>query len=155
MDVTELPFNRLIGLEASAADGGLLVSLPGGPQYANHLGTVHASALLAVAEAGSGAFLVRTLGSGAGYVPVVRRLESKFRKPASGRVSARAAVAPTEVARWSAELAARGRVSAVVPVEVVDAAGVVVMSAVVEWFIARGEPDRAGTSRSHARDGTG
>jgi hypothetical protein len=27
-----------------------------------------------------------------------------------------------------------------VPVEVVDAAGVVVLSAVVEWFIARGDP---------------
>jgi acyl-coenzyme A thioesterase PaaI-like protein len=137
MDVTQLPFNRLIGLEPAAEDGGLLVSLPGGPQYTNHLGTVHASALLAVAEAGSGAFLIRHLGSGEGYVPVVRRVEAKFRKPAAGRVSARAVVPPGEVARWAAELAARGRVSAAVPVEVVDSAGVVVMSAVVEWFIAR------------------
>jgi acyl-coenzyme A thioesterase PaaI-like protein len=136
MDVTQLPFNRLIGLEA--ADGELLVTLPAGPQYTNHLGTVHASALLAVAEAGSGAFLVRHLGSGDGFVPVVRRLEARFRKPASGPVSARASVSPDEVARWSQELADRGRVSASVPVEVVDSAGVVVLSAVVEWFIARG-----------------
>jgi acyl-coenzyme A thioesterase PaaI-like protein len=147
MDVTQLPFNRLIGLEAEAADSGLLVSLPDGPRYTNHLGTVHASALLAVAEAGSGAFLVRHLGGRAGYVPVVRRVEAKFRKPASGRVSARAAVAPEEVERWSAGLAARGRVSAAVPVEVVDAAGAVVLSAVVEWFIARaGEGADTGTA---------
>jgi acyl-coenzyme A thioesterase PaaI-like protein len=137
MDVTQLPFNRLIGLELAPAESGFLVSLPDGPQYTNHLGTVHASALLAVAEAGSGAFLVRYLGGGAGVVPVVRRLESKFRKPASGRVSARATVPPDELARWLSELAARGRVSAAVPVEVVDSAGVVVLSAVVEWFIAR------------------
>lgn len=141
MDVTQLPFNRLIGLEPAATDSGLLVGLPEGPQYTNHVGTVHASALLAVAEAGSGAFLARQLGAGIGFVPLVRRLESKFRKPAIGPVWARAAVPPEEIARWSAELASRGRVSASVPVEVVDGAGVVVMSAVVEWFIARGGPE--------------
>jgi acyl-coenzyme A thioesterase PaaI-like protein len=139
MDVTQLPFNRLVGLEQGADDGGFLVSLPDGPQYANHLGTVHASALLAVAEAGSGTFLVRHFGTGAGFVPVVRRLEARFRKPARGRVSARCPVQAEEVRRWLAEIAARGRVLAPVSVEVVDAAGVVVLSAVVEWFIARAE----------------
>ncbi len=138
MEITQLPFNRLLGLEAAAADSGFLVILPVGPQYTNHLGSVHASALLAVAEAGSGAFLLRHLGSGEGFVPVVRRLEARFRKPASGRVSALASVPPEEVARWSVELAARGRVLASVPVEVVDARGGVVLSATVEWFIARG-----------------
>jgi acyl-coenzyme A thioesterase PaaI-like protein len=140
MDVTQLPFNRLVGLEPAAAGSGFLVSLPPGPQYTNHLGTVHASALLAVAEAGSGAFLVGRLGNAAGFVPVVRRLEAKFRKPAAGRVSARAVVADANVAHWAAELTGRGRLLAAVPVEVVDAAGVVVLSATVEWFIARGHP---------------
>lgn len=139
MDVTQLPFNHHVGLEACPEGNEFLVSLPDGPQFANHLGTVHASALLAVAEAGSGAFLVRQLGSGAGFVPVVRRLEAKFCKPANGRVSARCAAAAEEVAKWSADLAARGRVSAAVNVEVVDSAGVVVLSASVEWFIARAQ----------------
>jgi acyl-coenzyme A thioesterase PaaI-like protein len=141
MDVTQLPFNRLVGLEPAAADSGFLVSLPDGPQYTNHLGTVHASALLAVAEAGSGAFLLDRLGDAAGFVPVVRQLEAKFRRPASGRVSARAVVAPEEVARWISELADRGRVLATVPVEVVDAAGMVALLATVEWFISRINPD--------------
>jgi acyl-coenzyme A thioesterase PaaI-like protein len=137
MNITQLPFNRLIGLEEAAPDSGFLVSLPAGEQFTNHLGTVHASALLAVAEAASGVFLLRSLGSVEGVVPVVRRLEARFRKPASGRVSARASVASEEVARWSAELAARGRVLAATPIEVVDDAGVVVLTAAVEWFIAR------------------
>jgi acyl-coenzyme A thioesterase PaaI-like protein len=137
MDVTQLPFNRHVGLEPAADESGFLVSLPDGPQYTNHLGTVHASALLAVAEAGSGAFLVRQFGPGAGFVPVVRRLEAKFRKPARGRIAARCTVAAEEVERWSADLASRGRVSAPVMIEVVDATGVVVLSAVVEWFITR------------------
>jgi acyl-coenzyme A thioesterase PaaI-like protein len=140
MEVTQLPFNRLVGLEPAAAESGFLVSLPEGPQYSNHLGTVHASALLAVAEAGSGAFLLDRFGDVAGLVPVVRRLEAKFRRPATGRISARAAVADEEAARWASALAGRGRVWAAVPVEVVDAAGTVVLSATVEWFIARGEP---------------
>jgi acyl-coenzyme A thioesterase PaaI-like protein len=153
VDVTQLPFNRLVGLELAAAGSGFLVSLPPGLQYTNHLGTVHASALLAVAEAGSGAFLAGRLGAAAGFVPVVRRLEAKFRKPAAGRVSARAAVADGEVARWAAELATRGRVSAAVPVEVVDSAGVVVLSATVEWFIARAAPDaEPGAAPAPARD---
>jgi acyl-coenzyme A thioesterase PaaI-like protein len=92
MDVTALPFNRLLGLEKGASESGLLVSLPPSPQYMNHVGSVHASALLAVAEAGSAEFLLRHFGDVAGYVPVVRRLEAKFRKSARGRVSARASV---------------------------------------------------------------
>jgi acyl-coenzyme A thioesterase PaaI-like protein len=137
MDVTQLPFNRLVGLESAAGDCGFLVSLPDGPQYANHLGTVHASALLAVAEAGSGVFLVQQLGPGEGFVPVVRRLEAKFRKPARGRLFARCTVGVQEVEQWSAELAARGRVLAPITVDVVDADGVIVLSAVVEWFIVK------------------
>jgi acyl-coenzyme A thioesterase PaaI-like protein len=137
MDVTQLPFNRLVGLETGASGSGFLVCLPDGPQYTNHLGTVHAGALLAVAEAGSGAFLMQQFGSGVGFVPVVRRLEAKFRKPARGRISARCPVELQEVERWSAELAARGRVLAPITVELVDDAGVIVLSALVEWFIAR------------------
>jgi len=135
MDVTQLPFNRLIGLEACPPESGSLVALAGGPDLGNHLGTVHASALLAVAEAGSGAFLARQFTSSSGLLPVVRRVEAKFRRPASGRVAARATTPATEAASWSAELAARGRILAPVAVEVVDGGGAVVLTATVEWFI--------------------
>jgi hypothetical protein len=137
MDVTQLPFNRLIELERGSPESGLLVSLREAPQYANHVGTVHASALLAVAEAGSGAFLVQQFGQLEGYLPVVRRMEAKFRKPASGRVSARCGATSEEVDRWKAELASRGRILAPLPMEVLDGSGVVVLTAIVEWFIAR------------------
>ena len=53
MDVTRLPFNQLIGLQSAAPGSGFAVTLPAGTQYTNHLGTVHGSALLAVAEAGN------------------------------------------------------------------------------------------------------
>lgn len=137
MNVTELPFNQLVGLEATDPDSELLISLPDDPKYTNHLGTVHASALFAVAEAGSGEFLQRQLGHIEGAVPVVRRVEGKFRKPAKGRVSARASVPSDEVSRWASELANRGRVLAPVTIEVVDADHAVVFSATVVWFISK------------------
>jgi len=136
--VTLLPFNRFLGLEPAAPDSGFLVSLPGLPQYTNHLGTVHASALLAVAEAGSGELLLRHFVDVSGYVPVVRRLEAKFRKPAASRISARASVAAGEFERLKRDLELKGRAQISVDVEVVDEGGVVVLDAVVEWFIIRG-----------------
>lgn len=44
MDVSQLPFNRLIGLELANPDSGFLVCLHDKVQYSNHLGTVHGSA---------------------------------------------------------------------------------------------------------------
>lgn len=88
MDVTQLPFNKFIGLERCEKEKGFLTSLPDKPEYTNHLGTVHASALFAVAEAGSGEFLFRQFKVTADLLPVVRHAELKFRKPVKGRVSA-------------------------------------------------------------------
>jgi acyl-coenzyme A thioesterase PaaI-like protein len=138
MDVSQLPFNKLIGLELASKDSGFLVNLPEGVQYTNHLGTVHGSALLAVAEASSGAFLLQQFGDAKDYIPVVRKIEAKFRKPATGKVAARCTVSDDEIVRWNNELASRGRLSANIAVEVVDTAGAVVLTAVVEWFVARG-----------------
>ena len=69
--VTELPFNSFLGIQI-AADPAHLLRLPSGQQYLNHLGTVHASAQLALAEASSGEFLLRHFGSADGIVPVAR-----------------------------------------------------------------------------------
>ena len=137
MDVTKLPFNHLIGIELGDPGSDFLISLPDDVKYTNHLGTVHASALFAVAEAASGLFLLRHFGADAGLVPVVRRVEAKFRKPGRGRVSARALVAPEEPSRWSAGLSRRGRVVASVPIEVVGSDGETAVSATIDWFIAR------------------
>lgn len=137
MNIAELPFNRLIGLANEPKTSDDLMSLDTGPQHENHLGGVHACALLAVAEAGSGEYLLRTLGDVSNYVPVVRHIEAKFRKPATGRIVARAKASPETIAQWKSELDARGRLLATVPMEVVTADGTVVLTAEVEWFIAR------------------
>jgi len=132
--VTELPFNKFIGVEVGA-DAEHLLRLPSGERYLNHLGTVHASALLALAEAASGEFLLRHLRSGAGVIPVVRRIEARFRKPATGSVSASASVVPELLARLDSDLTAKGRALISVAVELHDQSGAHVLGASVEWFI--------------------
>src|SRR6478672_11347065 len=98
ISVTELPFNSLVGIEV-ARDPSRLLQLSAGEQYLNHLGSVHASAQLALAEASSGEFLMQHFGSVAGLVPVVRRMEAKFRKPAHGAITSTATATPEALAR--------------------------------------------------------
>lgn len=132
--VTELPFNRLLNLQRDA-DPAKLLRLPGGERYLNHLGTVHASALLALAEASSGEFLLRVLGGTKGLVPVVRRLEAKFRKPANGAITSSATAAKGALDDLNDLLAGKGRALISVSVELHDESGTHALSAVVEWFI--------------------
>ncbi len=134
--VTELPFNSFVGIQA-ARENGRLLQLPAGGQYLNHLGTVHASALLALAEASSGEFLLRHFGSTDGVVPVVRRLEAKFRKPANGAVTSKVSAAPEALEQLTADLAAKGRALITIQVDLHDETGAHALTASVEWFIQR------------------
>jgi hypothetical protein len=141
MDITALPFNRHVGIERSMAAGAVLC-LPAGERYTNHLGTVHASALLALAEATSGDCLIAGLGDlGFEVVPVVRRIEAKFRKPAAGAIHSKLGKAAPPMAEFRAALAARGRALVAIPVDVFDASGTHALAAVIEWFVAKREPE--------------
>jgi hypothetical protein len=138
--VTELPFNSFLGIQTTS-EAGHLLRLPAGEQYLNHLGTVHASAQVALAEASSGEFLLKHFGSTDGLLPIVRRLEAKFRKPANGAVTSTASAAPESLAQLDAELAAKGRSLIPITVELHDASGAHTLSATVEWFVQRLAPN--------------
>jgi acyl-coenzyme A thioesterase PaaI-like protein len=141
--VIEIPFNAFLGLETAADPTGVL-RLPADEKYLNHLGTVHASAQLALAEATSGEFLLRKFGQTAGVIPVVRRLEAKFSKPAHGPLTSRVTTPEEDLARVETELAAKGRALVGIGVELFDEAGTRTFSAVVEWFLARSAPNVGG-----------
>ena len=138
--VTELPFNRFLGIQ-SATEPTSVLRLPAGQQYLNHLGTVHASAQLALAEASSGEFLLRHFGSIKGIVPVVRRLEAKFRKPANGALTSTVSITPESLALLDAELSSKGRALISIAVELHDESDAHTLSATVEWFIQRAKTD--------------
>lgn len=110
---------------------------PLGRTNLNHVGTVHASAQLALAEASSGECLLRSLGSADYVIAVVRRIEAKFRRPANGAISSRASLAAGAFDRLTAELTRKGRSVVAVVVDLYDASGAHTLSAEVEWFIQR------------------
>src|SRR5260370_40888832 len=90
MDITEVPFNHFLGIKKSPADGPHLLELDNLPEYRNHLGTVHAGAQMALAEAASAEYLLRTFeGAAAGALAVVRRVQAKFRNLVNGKVFAK------------------------------------------------------------------
>jgi diadenosine tetraphosphate (Ap4A) HIT family hydrolase/acyl-coenzyme A thioesterase PaaI-like protein len=134
--ITELPFNNFLGIHP-ATDAVHLLQLPSGRKYLNHLGTVHAAAQLALAEATSSEFLLRHFGSTDRITPVVRRLEAKFRKPANGSFTSTASATPESLAKLDAELSTKGRAIIPIAVELHDEQGTHTLSATVEWFIQR------------------
>ncbi len=58
MRVSDLPFNKHIGIQ----DRNGVVTIPVKDLHMNHLGTVHATAIYGVAEAGSGRFIIENFG---------------------------------------------------------------------------------------------
>ena len=96
-------------------------------------------------EASSGEFLLRALGSIAGVVPIVRRLEAKFRKPANGAITSRVTTPQDALDQFRAELAAKGRGLISVTVELHDESGAHTLSATIEWFMTR-TSDAAGNA---------
>ncbi len=135
MDVTAIPFNRLIGL-AESDDERYVLMLPAGRQYENHVGTVHASALFALAEATSGVVLLREFGGRGDLASVVRKVETKYRNPAQGAVYSSATLVE-EKAAVIAETDERGRAFAHVAVDVFDGAARAVARFEFEWFVTK------------------
>ena len=132
--VTELPFNRHVGIQQAESSEHML-QLPAGPQFLNHVGTVHASAQLALAEASSGEFLLRHFGPDSGIVPVVRRVEAKFRKPARGQLTSTIKTPIADVVQLQTELAAKGRSFVSISVDLHDESGQHTLEASFEWFV--------------------
>ena len=136
MDVTKLPFNQFIGMKSSDKSEYLLM-LDNRPEYRNHLDTVHASAQFALAEATGGYFLLNEFSKLTGIVPVVRKVETKYKKPATGSVYSKAKFQETGKNEVLDTLNQKGRTLLKVEVSLFDEADVVIMQAVFEWFVAK------------------
>ncbi len=138
MDIAEIPFNRLIALQREPDGGEFSVSLPAGPQYHNHLGIVHAAAQLAVAEAASGEWMLQNFGARAtDFIAVVRRMETKFKQPAHGKILGKATVSEEARLQLEQDLATKRALSFALRVDVFDESGAHNLMGTVEWFITR------------------
>ena len=137
MNVADIPFNRFLGLRAD----GCVLALPADAKYQNHLGTVHAGAQFALAEAASGQWLLGRFGDAAGdYLAVVRHVDLKYRRPATGELVARAEVSEDEARQFRDTLERRGRASIEVRVQVMGPDQSATLEATFEWFAQRARP---------------
>lgn len=138
MDVTQIPFNKLLGIcKCSGPDEGLLM-LRKGECYTNHLNTVHAGAQFALGEAASGEYLLQRFKAFVEketIIPVVRNAEVKFRKAGTGEIKATAAISDDVAGRTMESIEKKGR--ALIPVSVIisDSSGNITMTATYEWFV--------------------
>ena len=136
MDVTKLPFNHFIGLKISNKSDYLLM-LDNRAEYSNHLDTVHASAQFALAEATSGHFLLNEFSELTDIVPVVRKVEIKYKKPATGSIFSKAKFLETEKNEVLEALNQKGRAILKVEVSLFDETEKFIMQSVFEWFVTK------------------
>lgn len=131
--VADVPLSNLLGIEVSPEPGATL-SLSHQPCLSNHIGTMHAGALMTLAEAASAEFLLRRFGARKDVVPLLRRFEAKFCAVAKGTISAKAGADEQALERFERDLAARGAGLVSVKVQLYDEAGTRVLDAEAKWF---------------------
>lgn len=141
MRPTDLAFNQLLGIRDAPAGAAHLLELPFTAAVQNHLGTMHAAAQFALAEAASAECLQRHYGALAGKVfAVVRGVEVKYRRPAAGDLLAFGAPDEATQAGLLAGLASRGRSGAVILIDLKDRTGTLTFHGKFDWFISSVPP---------------
>ena len=134
MNLKDIPFAKLLDISESNSE--FLFELSDDEKYTNHLGTVAAAAQFSLAEFASGQWMLNSFPDIATQViPVLRKSEVKFRKPAIGRVRARAIVNEVTNHQFISELMQRKRALFTILIELVNDDLEVVMSGTYEWFI--------------------
>jgi hypothetical protein len=138
MHVTDLAINKALGMQLAPSSDAHILEMPESPLLLNHVGTIHASAQFAFAEASSAEFLLRHMGDEQNQVfAVLRTSEVKFRKPAHGALRATAQFVDESAESLAKSVAARGRALVSVLVGVADAQGVITMTGRYDWFLQR------------------
>lgn len=138
MRTLEIPINRHLGILKTPPTDDFLLSMETAENLKNHVGTLHAAALFGLAEATSGEFL---LGEFTEYesevIPLVRKAEIKFCKPASGKVRSKAMFVESEKEEILHNLEKSRRALIKVKVELYSEKGIIVCSSTFHWFIVK------------------
>ena len=138
IDITDIPYNRLIGITRDAASTAAPLQLLGSPDHLNHVNTIHACAQFSLAEAASGECLLRRFSDIANLsaiMPLLREVRVKYRRPATGTLQAKARFSDAAATRAIEALSAKGRALIPVSVDLVDEAGITTMTATFSWYV--------------------
>ena len=136
MRAVEIPFVAHVGIEEQ--DESTLV-LPLTQEVGNHVGTMHAAALFALAETQSGVFLQQLFPDyGVNEVlPLLRGSSVKYRSSATTMIHAVASVEKEDQEKFLSQFERKGRASIMVTVELRDIQENVVMTGEFSWFVQR------------------
>jgi hypothetical protein len=136
MDILTIPFHSYLNLKKADESSGYLFKIEERPEYLNHLGTIHACVQLSLAEASSGEFLLKEFDHlKSDVIPVVRKTEVKYHKPANGELFAKADFHSINRQAILNELSIKNRTIAQIKVEVYDSQKNISLSAIFDWFL--------------------
>lgn len=138
MDNLSIPFHSFLNIQKSTNPDFLLMIYER-PEYLNHVGTVHACVQVSLAEATSGEFLhtqIDGLMSG-NFMPVVRKSQHKYHKPANGELFAKARLIDTSIPELKKGIQEQGRVLFQIEIKVFDSKNVNTLTSIFDWFIGK------------------
>ena len=137
MDILAIPFHKYLNISEHVGND-YIFELKERPEYLNHLQTIHACVQLTLAEASSGEFLLQEFKEfEAEVIPVIRRTEVKYHRPANGTLYSRASLQSSSKAELVDELMNKSRAIVQIKVEIFDKSKKKVLTAVFDWFLKR------------------
>lgn len=139
MNILDIPFNRFLSLQPHETDRRIM-SLRYAPELTNHIGTMHASAQFALAEACSGQFMLTRFPEEVdGNIALLRKSEVKYKRPAKSDIVAEAWCDDGTIEGFISRLERKHRSFLPVDVAVRDEEGIVTMQGTFEWYIEKRE----------------
>ncbi|UVE18292.1 DUF4442 domain-containing protein [Pseudomonas sp. LS44] len=121
----KIAFVKRMNLKAEILEPGfvrLLAPLAGNE---NHIGSMYAGALFTLAEVPGGALFATSFDHQRFY-PIVKELNLRFRRPATGDIHVEARLAAEDIERLQAEAQANGKAEYALELQLRDASGEVV-----------------------------
>jgi hypothetical protein len=135
MKILEIPFHQHLQLRKCDRPS-FIFEMDPFPETLNHLQTVHACAQLTLAEASSGEFLRENLSDlQENLIPVIRKTEAKYLKPATRTLRAKASFASNTLSEIRNTLLEKKRMIVPVKVEIEDVEGTITLAVTFDWFI--------------------
>lgn len=121
----QIAFVKRCGLKAEVLEPGhvrLCMPLAGNE---NHIGSMYAGALFTLAEIPGGALFLTSFDSQR-FFPIVKEMNLRFRRPATGDIRVEARLAAEHIERLQNEAECRGKAEYVLDLQLTDASGEIV-----------------------------
>lgn len=121
----QIAFVKRSGLKAEVLEPGLVrlcMPLAGNK---NHIGSMYAGALFTLAEIPGGALFLTSFDTQRFY-PIIKEMNLRFRRPATGDIRVEARLSAEEIERLQSEASEVGKAEYVLELELLDESGEVV-----------------------------